>query len=137
MKIKLEELAAAMAQSDIHQGYVDIAKGKVILIKDEMDEDESLEHVFTIEEDWEHYIPLPNIIDSDLHNFMQRFAESCKCEETKKRLLAALNGSGAVARFDYQVRYLLLKSDWERYFQECLRAAAREWCEENALKYED
>lgn len=137
MKIKLEELAKAMEQSDMRQGYVDIGKGKVILLDDEMGEEELLNHVFTIEEDWEHYIPLPNVIDNELHGFMQEFAESREPEETKKRLLEALKGNGALARFNQQIRYLLLKPAWEQYFQECLRSAARDWCEENALDYEE
>lgn len=136
MKIQLEELAKALAQSDVRQGYVDIEKGKVILMDDNMGEEDALEHVFTIEEDWEHYIPLPNVIDSDLRNFMKGFAESREREDTKARLLAALQGSGASARFHHQVRYLLLKPIWENYLHECLRNTARDWCEENALEYE-
>ena len=136
MKINLEELAKALAQSDIRQGYVDIEKGRVIQLDDEMGEEDALEHIFTIEDDWEHYIPLPNVIDRALHGFMQGFAESCAHEETKKRLIEALQGNGAFARFNHQVRYLLLKPAWERYLHECLRAAARDWCEENALEYD-
>ena len=36
-----------------------------------MDEEQAWEHVFTIEEDWEHYIPVPNVIDEALRGFMQ------------------------------------------------------------------
>ena len=32
MKIKLRDLAKAMAKSDVHQGYVDIKLGKVIIM---------------------------------------------------------------------------------------------------------
>ena len=136
MKIKLEELAAAMAQSDVRQSYVDIAKGKVIVVADDMDEEQALEHVFTIEEDWEHYIPVPNVIDEDLRDFMQGFADSREREDVKERLLTALQGSGAMTRFNHQVRHLLLKTAWEKYLQAQLIEVARDWCEENALEYE-
>jgi len=136
MKIKLKELAAAMAQSDVRQSYVDIARGKVIVVADDMDEEQALEHVFTIEEDWEHYIPVPNVIDGSLRAFMQGFAESCAREEVKARLLEALQGSGASLRFTQQVRHLLLKPAWEKYLMARLIDAARDWCEENALEYE-
>ncbi|TYZ28134.1 hypothetical protein FZ041_09360 [Selenomonas caprae] len=137
MKIKLEELAAAMAQSDVRQSYVDIAKGKVMVVADDMDEEQALEHVFTIEEDWEHYIPVPNVIDEDLRGFMQGFAASREREDVKERLQDALQGSGAVTRFNHQVRHLLLKPVWEKYLQAQLIETARDWCEENALEYEE
>ena len=137
MKVKLEDLAAAMRESDVRQSYVDIAKGKVILVDEDMGEEEALDHVFDIEEDWEHYIPLPNVIDDDLPAIMRGFAETCPREDTKARLLAALEGPGAVARFHHQVKHLLLKPVWESYLNEQLIAIARDWCEENQLEYED
>lgn len=137
MKVKLEDLAAAMRESDVRQIYVDIAQGKVILLDEDMGEEEALNHVFDIEDDWEHYIPVPNVIDDDLPAIMQGFAETCKREETKERLLEALKGPGAVARFYHQVKHLLLKKAWEDYLDERLVEIARDWCEENQLEYED
>lgn len=137
MKIKLKELAAAMRESDVRQGYVDIAQGKIILLDEDMGEEEALDHVFDIEEDWERYIPLPNVIDEDMPAIMRGFAESCTREDTKARLQESLQGPGAVTRFNHQVKHLLLKLVWEKYLNEQLIIIARDWCEENQLEYEE
>ena len=39
MKVDLKELAAAFAQSDVRQGYVDIRAGKVVMMADDMAEE--------------------------------------------------------------------------------------------------
>lgn len=136
MKVDLNELAAAMAQSDVRQGYVDIARGKVILMQDDMGEEDALNHAFDIEEDWEHYLPLPNVIDECEHEMMQAFAASREREDVRERLEDILAGAGAAARFHRQVRHLLLQPAWEAYKCAYLREVARDWCEENHIAYE-
>ena len=137
MKVKLNELADALAKSDVRQGYVDIVRGKVIIIEEDMVEEEALNHVFDIEEDWEHYIPLPNLIDGEEHAVMQKFAQMQRRDDIKERLLAILSGSGAASRFQHEVRHLLLKPAWENFLKAYMVEAARDWCEENALQYEE
>ena len=137
MKIRLNELADALAQSDVRQAYVDIANGKVVVMQEDMNEEEALDHVFDIEEDWEHYIPLPNIIDGEEREVMRSFAEAQQRADVKERLLAVLLGAGAASRFQREVRYLLLKPAWEDFLQAHFVEAARDWCEENALEYEE
>ena len=137
MKIRLNELADALAQSDVRQAYVDIAHGKVVVMQEDMNEEEALDHVFDIEEDWEHYIPLPNLIDGEEHAVMQKFAQMQRRDDIKERLLAILSGSGAASRFQREVRHLLLKPAWENFLKAYLVEAARDWCEENALQYEE
>lgn len=137
MKIKLRDLAKAMAKSDVHQGYVDIKLGKVIIMQDDMAEADTLDHIFDIEDDWQHYIPLPNVIDNEAHAIMLGFIEKQARADIKDRLLAALNSTGAAIKFQQQVRHLLLKSAWESYQQEYFMATARDWCEENDLEYEE
>ena len=137
MKIKLRDLAKAMAKSDVHQGYVDIKLGKVIIMQDDMAEADTLDHIFDIEDDWQHYIPLPNVIDNEAHAIMLGFIEKQARADIKDRLLAALNSTGAAIKSQQQVRHLLLKSAWENYQQEYFMAAARDWCEENDLEYEE
>ena len=137
MKVKLNELADALAKSDVRQGYVDIVRGKVIIIEEDMVEEEALNHVFDIEEDWEHYLRLPNLIDGEEHAVMQKFAQMQRRDDIKERLLAILSGSGAASRFQREVRHLLLKPAWENFLKAYLVEAARDWCEENALQYEE
>ena len=137
MKVDLKELAAAFAQSDVRQGYVDTAAGKVIMMADDLAERDAMHYAMVMEEDWERYIPIPNIMDGDEAAMMRAFAESRPREAVKERLLTALQGAGAVTRFRHQVRHLLLKPAWEASKQEYLMKAARDWCEENAVEYRE
>ena len=136
MKVNLQELAKALAQSDMHQGYIDIESGRVILMQDDLGEEEALNHVFEIEDDWEHYIPLPNAVDSEEHNLMVGFAAAQR-EDVKERLQEILQKSGAQIKFRQQIKHLLLKPAWEKFQQEYFLNVARDYCEENDLEYEE
>ena len=137
MKVDLKELAAAFAQSDVRQGYVDIRDGKVVMMADDLAERDAMHYALAMEEDWEHYIPIPNVMDGDEAAMMRAFAESRPREDVKERLLTALQGAGAVTRFRHQVRHLLLKPAWEAFKQDYLMQVARDWCEENAVEYRE
>lgn len=137
MKVDLRELATAFAQSDMRQGYVDIRAGKVVMMADDLAERDAMHYALAMEEDWEHYIPIPNVMDGDEAAMMRAFAESRPREDVKERLLTALQGAGAVTRFRHQVRHLLLKPAWEAFKQDYLLQAARDWCEENAVEYRE
>ena len=63
MKIKLQELADALAQSDVRQGYVDIPAGRVVLLNEDLSEADAFEHAMKLEEEWEKYVMLPNVVD--------------------------------------------------------------------------
>ncbi|WP_037352309.1 UPF0158 family protein [Selenomonas sp. FC4001] len=136
MKVNLQELAKALAQSDMHQGYIDIESGRIILMQDDLGEEEALNHVFEIEDDWEHYIPLPNAVDSEEHNLMETFAAAQR-EDVKERLQEILQKSGAQIKFRQQIKHLLLKPAWEKFQQEYFLNVARDYCEENDLEYEE
>ena len=135
MKVDLKELAAAFAQSDVRQGYVDIRDGKVVMMADDLAERDAMHYALAMEEDWEHYIPIPNVMDEDETAMMHAFAESRPREDVKERLREALQGTGAVTRFHHQVRHLLLKPAWEAFKQDYLMQVARDWCEENDVEY--
>lgn len=135
MKVDLKDLAAAFAQSDVRQGYVDIRAGKVVMMADDLAERDAMHYALAMEEDWEHYIPIPNVMDGDEAAMMRAFVESRPREDVKERLLTALQGAGAVTRFRHQVRHLLLKPAWEAFKQDYLMQVARDWCEENDVEY--
>lgn len=135
MKVKLEELAAALLKSDRLQGYIDLTRGKTVLLDSDMDESAREEHVFEIEEDWEHYIPLPNAVDEHEREIMRSFA-ALQEEELRSRLELALKGAGGASRFRREVRHLLLKKSWEEHQLREMLKIARDFCEENAIEYE-
>ena len=83
MKVDLKDLAAAFAQSDVRQGYVDIRAGKVVMMADDMAEEEAMHHAFAMEEDWEHYIPIPNVMDEDETAMMHAFASHDRARTSK------------------------------------------------------
>ena len=143
--MNLEELVAALEKSDVLQGYVDTETGKVVLFghefsesgKNEESEDERLEHVFSIEDQWQRYVALPNIHDSDEIDIMHQFAAELEDVASRKSLLDVLQGHGAVTRFAYQIKRLALQAQWKEYFHCKLRAIACDWCEENDVAYEE
>ncbi len=136
MEIDLHKLAEAFLHSDVRQGYIDLAEGEVILLRDDLDEAEAEAHVFEIEEDWEHYLPLPNLLDEREREFMLSFAENAR-EGVRERLQESLTGAGAASRFRHQVKRLLLQKAWEAHFRQSMLEAAREFCEENSLAYRE
>ena len=136
MEIDLHKLAEAFLQSDVRQGYIDLAKGEVVLLRDDIDEAEAEAHVFEIEEDWEHYLPLPNLIDEREREIMASFAADAR-EGVRERLQEALTGAGAAARFRHQVKRLLLQKAWEIHLRESMLEAARDFCQENELAYKE
>lgn len=137
MKINLTELALALAQSDVKQGYIDIEKGKVMLLDEDMDEEATTDYIFDIEDDWEHYLPLPNAVDEHERRLMEEFAASRERGEVRTRLQQALAGPGGACRFRHQVKRLLLLPAWEAFWAEGLLDVARNLCEENDLEYNE
>jgi len=127
------------------QGYVDIANGRVVLFGEDFSEDmadrdeseeERLEHVFSIEDQWQQYVALPNVYDEE-KEIMRRFASDLEDADQRSVLLQVVQGSGAVARFERQLKKMLLTENWQLYMLEYLRNVARDWCEENAIEYEE
>ena len=82
MNIKLEDLVNALERSDELQSCVDIENGRVLSMGDgfaenpagrEQSEEERLAEVFSVEDDWQRYIVVPDIYD-ELRGFMRDFA---------------------------------------------------------------
>ena len=136
MKIKLEELATALGKSDILPGYVDLAEGRVIMLRDDWQDDAALEHALRLEDDFNRYVPLINICDSDEYGVMQAFAER-QPANVCRQLKNALAGQGASLRFLRQVKQLQLRQAWDDFWHAHLIDAARFFCEENEIEYEE
>ena len=143
MEISLQELSAALEKTDILQGYVDTREGRILMIEEDVAasldkaaqrEEAHMESVLAIEEDWQRYVPLPNLYDMEIRSIMQGFAEKAPAE-TRLVLEGALCASAARRRFFHTVRSLSLEKVWREYLSMRLLVLAREWCEENDVAY--
>ena len=143
MEISLQELSAALEKTDILQGYVDTREGRILMIEEDVAasldkaaqrEEAHMESVLAIEEDWQRYVPLPNLYDMEIRSIMQGFAEKAPAE-TRLALEGALCASAARRRFFHTVRSLSLAKVWREYLSMRLLVLAREWCEENDVAY--
>ena len=145
LEISLQELAAALEKTDVLQGYADTRDGRIILMgEDESDarteaasrEEERMERLLSIEEDWQRYVPLPDLYDAEIRSIMQAFAEKAP-QKAHAALGEALSGASARLRFRRTVQRLSLEAAWQAHLSASLLMLARDWCEENAIAYRE
>ena len=135
MNIKLTDLAAAIARSDVVTSYIDTASGRVLTLEAEEGDDTAFDHAMRIEEDFERYIPLPDIYDAEEPRAMQAFADA-QPAATRDRLAAILAAPGAAPLFHREVRHLLLEKKWQAFLHSHLLVVAKDFCEENGIAYD-
>jgi hypothetical protein len=144
LNVKLSAVAEALEKSETRQGFVDIKRGEIVLFGDDAfseaektdeTEEERLERVFSIEDDWQRYVALPNIYE-DERSMRADFAASQQ-GEAQQELAAALAGAGGIQRFNRAVRQLKLWREWQSFFHKRLLELARDWCEEYDVEYSD
>ena len=145
MEISLQELSAALEKTDILQGYVDTREGRILMIEEDVAasldkaaqrEEAHMESVLAIEEDWQRYVPLPDIYNAEIRSIMQTFAEKVP-QEARVALEETLRGASARLRFRRAVQSLSLAAAWQAHLSSSLLALARDWCEENAIAYRE
>ena len=144
MEISLQELAAALAKTDVLQGYVDTREGRILMIgaageAASFDEaakrgEDCVERLLSLEDDWQRYVPLPNIYEEELRSVMQDFAKKAP-HDAGVVLAEALSGAAARLRFRRTVQRLSLEEAWQAHLSASLQMLARDWCEENAIAY--
>ncbi len=137
MKIRLPELVDAMRKTDVHQGYVDLKKGRIILLEDTMDEDATLDHIFSVEEDWQRYVMLPDDAAEEERKAMARFAKLQQGSPAGEQLAEVLKGTHRRTRFRRLVKELNLSGKWKSFRDLHFLAVARAWCRENGIEYEN
>ncbi|MCI6100675.1 MAG: UPF0158 family protein [Selenomonas sp.] len=135
MNIRLADLAAAIARSDVVTSYIDTAEGRVLTLEAGDGGDAAFDHAMRIEEDFERYIPLPDLYDAEEPRAMQAFADA-QSPETRDRLASILATPGAAPRFRREVRHLLLEKKWQAFLHSHLLVVAKDFCEENGIGYD-
>ncbi len=142
LDIKLNDLIRAFEQADEIQSYVDIENGTVVAMGQTFDgcdhfvdetEEERLAKVFSIEDDWERYIMLPDVYE-DIRLYMEEFAKN-EAANGNIELAHILENNGSLINFNRRVKALALHDSWRRFLYEKLADYARFWCEENGINY--
>jgi Uncharacterised protein family (UPF0158) len=80
-------------------------------------------------------LALPDRVHIDEWRMMQDFAdqqEDCRCQAA---LADAVHGSGAFRLFRRTIAQLGIEEQWRRYREKAMERVARDWLEENKLKY--
>ena len=148
LEIDLKELAAALEKAVLLQGYVDTQNGDVVFLgdipeispasdgEDAAREEACMEHVLSIEDDWQRYVPLPDLYEGEIRAIMQAFADNAP-QPVRKEMQEVLHGSAARTRFRKFLRECRMEEAWQEHLAVSLRVLAREWCEENRIAYRE
>ena len=101
------------------------------------------DHWDTDEEDWERieeddaWIAAPRQMDLDEYNIMVEFAETRYDSQKSELLCVALEGAGAIRRFEDTLHHVGLVEEWYAFKSEAFVNIAREWCIDNGIEYVD
>jgi len=83
----------------------------------------------------DHMLPLPDCVHIDEWRMMQDFADAqCDCN-VRAKLADAAHGAGAFRLFRRTIAQLGIEEMWRQYRDKAMERVAREWLEENKLRY--
>ena len=147
--ISLREVVEALdLQSDELSSYLDPDSGEIITFNEE-------EAGIATRGDWarapdwmrpflpkikraledDRILAFPDRVHIDEWRMMQDFADqpdNCHC---RVALSDAVHGSGAFRLFRRTIQQLGIEEQWRRYREKAMERVARDWLEENGLKY--
>ena len=129
LKIDLDELCSAMADSSHeHEYYLDLETGKILLISDYMDDEEIGKLKDQIDEDSDRYERIPEAESHQGYEDMVDFIATLKGKRLAELLEVAINGKGAFRRFkDVLLNYPEERERWFQFRDDRAQEKALEW----------
>lgn len=98
-------------------------------------EQEEVREARELLEKWDDLVPFPDKYELNEYEMMEDFIETVKDEHIRDCLSIAINGRGAFRRFKDTVNRFGVETAWYDFKEQALLAFARDWCENNELKY--
>jgi hypothetical protein len=149
--VKLDDIVEHIElQSDEVESYLNKTTGELHYISSE--EMNAAENDDPIEKapDWQqanikiakeisetdNYLELPSQYDVHEYKIMERFCHTVEEEKANYELLRAISGKGAFRRFKEVIHDFDIAKDWYEYKNKALKEIAKEWCEDNNIKFE-
>ena len=155
VKIKLSEIVDSMdCQSDDLTAYLNRENGKIEMVPDEStvvseegeEQEEAngmfgigVEDAFLVKEiiQGKKWISLPSKFDIHDHQIMEDFCLSQKDPVRRDRLLTAIQGRGAFARFKGIAGELGILEKWYEFKKAEYSEIAKQWCDRNGVEFEE
>lgn len=147
--ISLRDVVEALdLQSDELSSHLDPDSGEIITFNDEeadIAESDSWEEA----PDWmrellpkikraledDRMLPLPDRVHIDEWRMMQDFADEQRDCNVRAQLVDTVHGPGAFRLFRRTIQQLEMEEVWRQYRDRAMEDVARQWLEDNNLKY--
>ena len=131
LKIDLDELCSAMEDSsDEHSYYLDPETGKLLLIANNMDYEETKKLRDKIDDNFDRYEQLPKAQSYEGYEDIEDFIGTISDDNLLELLHLAVNGKGAFRRFkDVLQGYPEERERWFQFKNDKLKQRALEWLE--------
>ena len=131
LHVDLGELCEAMDNNSYeNQYYLDLKTGEILFISEYMDDEETSKLKDQIEEEFDHYEPIPRAESHEGYRDMQVFIATVDNEHIVELLEVAINGKGAFRRFnDVLLNYPEERERWFKFREDRMEERALEWLE--------
>lgn len=138
-QVRLSDVITSMKMpQEVGASYFNRRTGQVVFVSEDGDyEDGDYENSADVLDQEENLLPLPTEFDFHEYSVMEKFCYSIGDEEISRKLLQAIQGSGAFRRFKEGIHRYGIAERWYRYRDEALRAEAIDWCEAHDIPYTD
>jgi len=119
-----EEEISAAEEGDDMDDYPEWQRENILMARDFLNNEED-------------YLGLPTKDDLDEYCLMEKFGLSVEDPKTSDILYGAIKGKGAFRRFKDALHRLNLTNEWYAYREAAIRQVAIDWCELNAINWQD
>ena len=132
LKIDLDELCSAMADSSYeHEYYLDLETGEILFISEYTDDEETGKLKSQVEDDSDRYERIPEAESHEGYEDMVEFIATVKDERLVELLEVAINGKGAFRRFkDVLLNYPEERESWFQFKDDRMEEKALEWLDD-------
>ena len=98
-------------------------------------ERDAIEQASMLLENWRDLIRFPRKYDLNEYAMMEEFVAAVKDAHIRECLDIAIQGRGAFRRFKDTADHFGVIDEWYEYKYQALLSFAKDWCEENGLRY--
>ena len=150
LPVRLKDVVDALeetAESVMH--FLDKRTGEIVMITEEEWEAAEADQLISTYPEWQrevilqareiqksdHFIELPDKVEIDEYELMERFADEYKDQRTSAELLRSIKGKGAFRRFKDTISDLDLWAEWNEFRAKEFEGIAIEWLDDEGIPY--